>query len=693
MAPAESFRSRSLKPVAQSVPPRKKKKAASSRTDRPAAPANVENTSPASVPPAAPLSGAPRGFLDQWGWLVVALLGALIFLPTLAYDFTYDDHIIIRENSRVRSLGDPSAYLGTSYWNRVGQNREYRPLTMLSYAISYAFHGARPFGYHLINIISHGLVCAAAWALARRLFNSAALATLAAGLFAIHPIHVEAVAGAVGRAEMQASLGFLTALLLALRSSEASDLARQWTLAAAAGLCAGLAVASKENAITILPMMAALPLFTNSQSAPRSLSTRVSSLAPALACSGVAVFIYLVARVSVLGGLGGPPGEATVSAFDNPLVELSPISRSMTAIKLLSRYAGMLLWPFAPSPDFSYGAFPIVQRVTDPGLFLGAAIGVAVLFGIWGMRRRAAFLFGGALFLITFLITSNIFFSIGTIMGERLLYLPSVGFCICVADLALNPPAAARRLFARLPAGRAVALAALGLWAISLTAQTFRYMPVWRNNRTLFAYMVERSPGSARAQLNYSQELMAEKKYDEAIVHLEKAVAIFPNVAASHAALAKAYLLTGRIEDARTQLERSLRIHPADPESNMVMSRVHALSGRRDLAEKLYPPVIDANPGIPVLKHDYALLLVENAATERNPEKAGRAVALIGEYLRDTHQRGEPVTLLALALAHEVANQPERARETLQRVLSLYPDNAEAKKRLERLESRKAPKP
>ena len=124
-----------------------------------------------------------------------------IYLPTVAFDFTFDDSRIVSGNSRIRRLDVPSQYLATSWWDRSGNNNEYRPAVMASFTLNYALGGNAPGPFHAVNVLLHALNVALIWLLWLRLFRNRLLAGVATLLFAIHPVHVESVAGVVGRAE------------------------------------------------------------------------------------------------------------------------------------------------------------------------------------------------------------------------------------------------------------------------------------------------------------------------------------------------------------------------------------------------------------------------------------------------------------------------------------------------------------
>src|SRR5262249_46101503 len=156
---------------------------------------------------------------------------------------------------------------------------------------------------------------------------------------------------------------------------------------------------------------------------------------------------YLVLRAIALGGVvGGGQGFQAIPYWANPLASAPATVRVLTALRVLAMAAGLLVWPHGLSADYSYRQLPVFDSILAPGAWLG--LGVAPLPPIlpaapW--RRTPVAAFWLALALATYAIVSNVLFPIGTIFGERLLYLPSAGFCV-LAALALG---AARRPLAR----------------------------------------------------------------------------------------------------------------------------------------------------------------------------------------------------------------------------------------------------
>jgi len=169
-------------------------------------------------------------------WLIFAVAVAL-YLPAVRYDFVQDDRVIVVGNPAVHSLSAGVHGFSRPYWPPPNSGGLYRPLTILSYAVDWWAAGGRPWLFHLMNALWHGLATLlVVLVLVRWLPETAALA---AGLvFALHPVHVEAVAGIVGRAELLAAVGLLGAVVTARRG---------WWPAAVA--CASVAMFSKEHGV------------------------------------------------------------------------------------------------------------------------------------------------------------------------------------------------------------------------------------------------------------------------------------------------------------------------------------------------------------------------------------------------------------------------------------------------------------
>jgi len=498
----------------------------------------------------------------------VAAVAVAVTAGSLGHSFTYDDRAIIVENERVR---DPARFLDvltTNYWGASWNAGLYRPVTMATYALQHAVHGLAPLGYHLVNVSLHAAASVLLLVAARRALRRAGVALVAAAVFAAHPVHVEAVAGVVGRAELLAAVGVFGALLLASPRAAADPSPLR---AVGALLVLALALGSKESAAVFVAWYAAWRFFDGRWG-------RGTIVFAAAACAVTLGFV--AAKLAVTGTLGVP--AASIPFVNNPLAHVGTSERVATSLALLARGVGLLVWPATLRHDYSHAQVPLADGFSDPGVVVGAVVlasALAVPAGIAAARLRRsatapgqagkragamAAAVGGVWFVSSWLPTSNLVVPIGTIFAERLLYLPSAGFVLLAfgaVDRWWRVPASFSVAVA------AVAVAALGWRAIERTA-------VWKDDRTLYEDGVRTSPSSARTHLElgkllYNRSLEAagadkRELEDRAFAELEAGMDIVSD-ADPVASLARALLLEGRYrdEEALEEFRRSLSIEPS----------------------------------------------------------------------------------------------------------------------------------
>ena len=187
------------------------------------------------------------------------------FANSLDGGFVIDDGSAVRTNLDLRPEVPLRQLLAHDYWGRpieaAHSVKSYRPLAVLSFRCNFALHGLAVRGYHVANVVLHAICSALVVPLTLSLSesdNTAIAAAVASLSFAVHPVHCEAVASIVGRAEVLCCAFYLLCLLLYARSASARRPLAAWALLAAAAASAVLATASKETGITALGTAVAL---------------------------------------------------------------------------------------------------------------------------------------------------------------------------------------------------------------------------------------------------------------------------------------------------------------------------------------------------------------------------------------------------------------------------------------------------
>jgi len=477
---------------------------------------------------------------------VVAGVAALLYAPTIGFGFAYDDASVVSRHPLV--TGESWRAIATSPYH-VGedvriQTGAYRPLTIGSFAANHAVSGLTPWSYHLVNVLLHALASALVLVLAVELGAAPGAALVGALVFAVHPVHVEAVANVAGRAEPLSTVAALLALIAYLRSRFVTS-----------ALLLAAALFAKENVATILGVVALWELLH---------ATGVRPMARALLATSAPIVVYLAARVAVLGRIGLAPGWVT--AIENPILGLAPLPHAATALAVFGRAVSLIVTPVRLSPDYGFAETVPVPSLAAPAPLVGAALLVAmiaILVACWRRAPLVAFLLGATL--ITYSIVSNAYLVIGTVLGDRLLYLPSVFACLLFG---LGASAAAKRF------GRGTAFAGTALVVLALAGRSAAYASDWRDDASLFAYAARVAPQSVRALGGWAEVLAERGELVEARSVLDRAVAIAPDFIPNRLNRAGTALAAGDLAAAEMDARHVLSLEPGNAVAKMQLDAV-----------------------------------------------------------------------------------------------------------------------
>jgi protein O-mannosyl-transferase len=356
-------------------------------------------------------------------WASVVSLAVAASISGITNGFAFDDLPIIVENSSTHSLAHWWQLFAQSYWPLKKGGDLYRPVTMLGFAIQWTIGGGSPFVFHVVSILLYSRICATFFAILLELLPTWA-AWLGAALFAVHPLHVEAVANVVGQSELLAALFMFLALLVFLRARRRGPISlRDASIILLLYLFGCL---SKEHAI-VFPalLLAAEATVVKNHGRLRDRLVAIRPLVLSLAVVGLG---FLWVRIHVLGT------TAAASDESNALLLGQPFSiRVMTMLRVLLEWVRLFFWPEHLSADYSPRAIELVTG-PSPEMLASAAILVGFAVLAWMARRRApvatfAFLWVA----IALLIPSNLIIPTGFSVAERTLFFASGGVMLGVA--------------------------------------------------------------------------------------------------------------------------------------------------------------------------------------------------------------------------------------------------------------------
>jgi tetratricopeptide (TPR) repeat protein len=550
---------------------------------------------------------------------IVFAISAAVYANTLWNGFVYDDIQQIVENPWVRSASYlPDIFLkdvwGFAYdvvaWNY------YRPLMHVSYMASYFLFGLKPWGFHLVSVLVHASVSVLVLMIVARAVRGARRSDLAPGwptlagaaLFAVHPIHTEAVAWLAGIPDLAVTFFCLLAFLLHLRADEVE---RPWRFRIASVACFAVALLWKETALVLPVLVAAHDVLVRGR--------RIRDRLPSWAVYAFPCLLYFALRAHVLGGVA--------PFLRHP--ELGVGGYVANVFPLLGQYLAKLAIP--AGLNAFHVLHPISSLLAPRGLVsLLATAGLAAC-AIAAFRTSRPALMGLAWTVVPLLPVLYIPALGENTFAERYLYLPSVGLSILVA-LVLGRAAREPKL------GRVAAAATAVLLAV-FAVGTVRRNAVWRDDLALWTDTIRKSPDAAVAHnhlgvaleeagrveealehfraatrldsrsfgawSNLGMVLAKQGRPDEAVGHFRTALAIRP-VPGIHVNLGDALEELGRLDEAIAEYETAVRLAPRMAEARVRLGVAYGEKGLLGEALRHLRAAVELAPEDPVAHHNLA---------------------------------------------------------------------------------------
>ncbi|MCH7768571.1 MAG: tetratricopeptide repeat protein [Nitrospinae bacterium] len=622
--------------------------------------------------------------MERWSrswvaFLIIAFLASGCYLNALGGSFVSDDHRDIVDNTLLWAP-DRLPELFTTPLPHRGKRKDFiRPITTLTYLIDHRLYGPNPFGFHLENLLWHTAASLLVLVLLRRLWPNEPLMTFgAAALFAVHPVHTEAVAWVSGRSEILAAFWGLLAFWAHLRADRGKSKAYLWKIAAVAAWL--VALGAKEMAATLpllLLMTDALLGRPSGWWRPGRLATRYGPyIGGALA--------YVALRWSVFHTFGFPESyQVFVGA---------PLSvRGPTMLKVGAAYVGRLLFPVNLNASWDV---PNARGLTDGALpLLALALIVGLLVLAWAVRRTAPPVAWGILWSGLALFPVSNIVPIGELGAERFLYFSSLGACVALAWVMTRgvKPLKEDSSRAPIPLAGALVLAVLVLFS----ANTIKRNQDWSNNFILWDKTVRQSPLSFRAHNNLGSLLARKGRYAEAESLIKRALAIkekalgpdHPYLARRLNNLAELYRAQGQYAKAEPLYQRALANnetawgpdHPSVATSLNNLAVLYNDQGQYAKAEPLYKRALAIkekalepdHPSLATSLNNLAVLYRAQGQYAKAEPLFKRALAVREKVLGPNHPR-LATTLNSLALLYHVQGQYAKAEPLFKRALAIH---------------------
>jgi tetratricopeptide (TPR) repeat protein len=486
---------------------------------------------------------ASKGF-----WVSISIIAAVslaVYANVLGNGLVFDDDFLVLNNPWITDARFiPKIFLSGAWEFKGDVTSFYRPLMHVTYMLTYYLFGLGPWAFHVVNVLFHAGSSVMVFLIARKLLAASGSRQgilspplMAAVLFAVHPVHTEAVAWVAGLTDLSYTFFCLLSLYLYIRSDGRYN--TPYYLSALAFLTGML---FKEPAAALPLLLLAYDLLLRGE------KPRMPSILKRYAPFALAVIVYAVLRFLALGGSMAPARRAGGYGFIGNM------------FVLIAAYVNKLILPFDLKLIHSFSP---VGSLFEPYAAAAAAITalVVLLYVIAYRKNRTAFFFllVIALPMLPCLYTPAILAGNISPMGERYLYLPSAGFAMLI-----GLPMA--RLFRQ--GKSAVAVSSFLALAVLFSALTISRNADWKDGYTLWSAELSKSPNNSFVHGSLGKVYYRDGRYDLALDEFITAVNCKPVALGAYNDLGRVYNQLGMVDKSIEALNYSLKLDPEDADAH-----------------------------------------------------------------------------------------------------------------------------
>ncbi len=609
-----------------------------------------------------------------WGAVITFATAFILYANTFNHEWVLDDYGVLADNWVIKSGADGiSTILTTTY--RYGVNHLtdnlYRPLSQIMFAIEWEISPENPGFHHIMNVLFYALSCGLLFVFLFRLLKHVHpfIPLAITLLYTVHPIHTEVVANIKSRDEIMSFFFVIITGLLLLDYFEKNTLTRLL----AAGVAFGLSMFSKEGAITMVVLFPLMGWYFYRANWKKMGATFAALLIPSL--------IYIVIRQKIISEYST---SDAISVVDNFLVEAKdPATRFASAIMLLGKYLVLLFIPYQLVCDYSFNQIPLVGLGSPYFLLSLLAHGFLAFIAIREFKSRSLLSFGIIFYFVTMSLYSNLVLTIGTSFGERLLFQPSLGFCIAAVaglDRIFKLKKSQVNSFIQWVMPQKTFTVLLTVILLLMSVKTVARAAEWESQLKLFGADVRRSPNSAHMRLYWGLALRDEalrlkdeekntveyeKWMRKALKEFEKGLEIYPQYVDCMEQAGLAHYRLGNKEKAKEYYEKALALIPDKANTLSNLGTYYFEVGNYAKALELYEKAVSIDK-----RHTDAWFnLGSTYGMLKQYEKAidayEKCIALDDKYAK---------AYFYMAMTYEFMNQPEKAKSLYDRAAFLDPE-------------------
>jgi len=601
--------------------------------------------------------GSPRK-MTIISFLILTILVFSVFSNTLKNDFTTWDDLSVYTDTLIRN---PSL-INVKKIFTFHRGSTYQPVRRVSFMLDYLLCKRNPFCYHFFNVIyflfgilflflftERLLFFLGSWDTEKRFI----ITLFSTAIFAVHPVHVEAVAWISARKEVLLGWFFFASLYFYLKGREGGKHALQMNLIAF--LFFVLAVLSKPSAV-ILP--AVVVLFEVCYR-PKEVKRLLALIVPFVIVSGIAVFILM----TVMKQAGGIKPYRGGSFWSNFLISFYIFINYIKLCAATINYsAAYTIW--LPSHPLSIWTFIVIAI----NLFI---LGIGVRY----YKKSPLVTFLIFWFYLQLLPYANII-PISTILADRYAFLASFAYALLIGLFFTWLMYVEQKKFTK-EFFKVLSIAIFILLAGGYSYMTIKQNRVWKNTRTLWMDAYEKYPHAPAAQHGAALVFMKMGQYEIAKNILGETIQIQPYDYLAHNNLGICYFHLKDYKNALKEYRKALYYDPHNIKAKINLAMLYTAMGKYNQAEKLYKELLYLNPG----NSNWHFRAAYNYYQWG---RFNKAIQELNQSIRLTPHVLNPYNVLAM-IYYENLHQPLKAIKVLEVGLKNAPNSPIAEKVRQRL--------
>lgn len=524
--------------------------------------------------------------------IIIGFLAFLTYANTIHHEFVLDDDILVLQNQYVQNgINGLSDIFSHGYLHGFNQKNDqsYRPIPLAVAALVNEFFGNNAKVYHFLNILTFVLSCLLLFNWLNRTFEKTnpSIAFWASLLFVVHPIHTEVVANVKSLDELLYFIFAISSLIffdkyLALQKVKLIFLSVLFFI---------LALLSKETALGLLFILPLSAFTFNKLTFKESIQKSWPFI--------ITVIIYFIARYSILESV---TFNEDMKGINNTLALADGYGEQLaTTFYIFSEYIKLLFVPYPLSWDYSVPYFQMVSFLNVRVLITVILLGVTVYCACKTILKRNLYAYLFFFFCASFALTSNFFVLIGSTLGERFLFLPSIAWVVSIPLVLItlsNKYAVFKTEYFNL-----IVL----LTASFFFVQARNRNKDWKSNESLFISGVEATPNNARAQsaLASVYRMRGEKSRNEierfellteAAMLYEKSLALYQENSNAWYNLGVTFMGLEHQGSAKVSFEKALIYSPNHLNALNNLGVIYFRSAELEEAREYFTRCLDVNP-------------------------------------------------------------------------------------------------